>query len=141
MGLERRTTMNRQELFDGNIVNNQIGLDTTYLPFIKSVRGSFSDVTFPRFFSGWPYFVLILAALIMGSSSNVSSKGLESHELTKPLESTIARNQSLIHHKAQSYIGKTAEYQGFNGCEAKSAELTSVRSPLPQKFSCSNEVH
>lgn len=36
--------------------------------FVTLVKKHFSEVTTPRLFSGWPYFILILASMLLGSA-------------------------------------------------------------------------
>ena len=130
--------MNRQELFDGNIVNNQIELDTSYLPFIKSVRRDIIDVNYPRFFSGWPYFVLMLAALLMGNS-NLNSRGLEKQHPSQFLEQTLTSTGANAYQKLQPYLGKIGEYPESDRCKLNSSEFTAVSVTPLGKSSCSTK--
>lgn len=78
--------MNHQEVFKQEqfVTNHQLG--ASLLQTFHAKRREFCDVNLPRFYSGWPYFILIMAALLMGSSK-VSSQALASKEFLKKGES------------------------------------------------------
>ena len=100
--------MNHQELLN-TVTDSE--LDTSLLPFIKNVR--FCDVTIPRFFSGWPYYILILATLLMGSTK-VSSQGLKETESPwAPIQHVITGLDSI---SRRQYFGRVGELQSENRC-------------------------
>lgn len=126
--------MNRQELFGTAIQSRETQLDTSYLPFIKPSRNGLCDVHLPRFFSGWPYFILVIATLLMGSAK-VSSQGLTSQENPwTPVQHIIASVENFPTRK-DSYFGKTGEHEDKNWCEISSTPerrlaSTSASTPL-----------
>jgi hypothetical protein len=67
------------------------------------------DVNFPRFFSSWPYFILIVAALLTGSRK-VSSQGLFQQENQWPLTQRVI---------ASSHPGTPSEPEKKNRCDSK----------------------
>lgn len=140
-GIERRNLMNRQELFGTAIHSHETQLDTSYLPFIKSRRSGFCDVNLPRFFSGWPYFILVLATLLMGSAK-VSSQGFTSQENQwAPIQHIIASVEDFPKGKT-SYFGKTGEYEEKNWCEVDSTPKRGLASANPSTpMWCSRETN
>jgi hypothetical protein len=107
--------MNRQDLFESKA------------PYL-----SFCDVNLPRFFSGWPYFILVLAALVMGTK--VSSQALTDQDKRwAPIQHVITTLDNFPNGKTL-YFGKTGEYQEKNQCEVKAdarRDIASINSSIP----------